>query len=188
MQALLQPCWAVPKGTARFYRLITHARFANETYSLWGVSYTLGAQLSSTLKRCDFTFSVDTSDAYHLSLWAGCGGEFTCGALAATQAFHAALRRGPLYTTAAQLSNTCKCCVYIQRRKPLSVMDWLNSAPCYQLGGTALRASHCTSSTCRGWCDKDLSGIKINRRIVQFASCHFGQKAAGSLLGLLCKR
>ena len=75
MLVLLQPCWAVPKGRAPFYRLITDARFANEIYSYWGVSYTAGAQLSSILNRCDFTFSVDISDAYHLSLWAGCGGE-----------------------------------------------------------------------------------------------------------------
>ena len=75
MPVLLQPCGAVPKGTAPFYRLITDARFANEMYSDWGVSYTTASQLSSTLNRCDFTFSVDISDAYHLSLWAGCGGE-----------------------------------------------------------------------------------------------------------------
>ena len=72
---LLQPCGAVPKGTAPFYRLITDARFANSMYADWGVSYTTAAQLSSTLNRCDFTFSIDISDAYHLSLWAGCGGE-----------------------------------------------------------------------------------------------------------------
>ena len=55
--------------------LITDARFANEMYSDWGLSYTTASQLSSTLNRCDFTFSVDISDAYHLLLWAGCGGE-----------------------------------------------------------------------------------------------------------------
>ena len=71
---LLQPCGAVPKGTAPFYRLITDARFANKFYSDWGVTYTTAAQ-SSTLNRCDFHFSIDISDAYHLSLWAGCGGE-----------------------------------------------------------------------------------------------------------------
>jgi hypothetical protein len=38
-------------------------------------TYTTAAQLSSTLNRCDFHFSIDISDAYHLSLWAGCGGE-----------------------------------------------------------------------------------------------------------------
>ena len=72
---LLQPCGAVPKGTAPFYRLITDARFANKLYSDWGVTYTTAAQLSSTLNRCDFHFSIDISDAYHLALWAGCGGE-----------------------------------------------------------------------------------------------------------------
>jgi hypothetical protein len=75
MPILLQPCGAVPKGTAPFYRLITDARFANKFYSDWGVTYTTAAQLSSTLNRCDFHFSIDISDAYHLSLWAGCGGE-----------------------------------------------------------------------------------------------------------------
>ena len=43
MPVLLQPCGAVPKGTAPFYRLITNARFANEMYSYWGVSYTTGS-------------------------------------------------------------------------------------------------------------------------------------------------
>ncbi len=72
MPILLQPCGAVPKGSAPFYRLITDARFANKLYSDWGVTYTTAAQLSSTLIRCDFHFSVDISDAYHLALWAGC--------------------------------------------------------------------------------------------------------------------
>ena len=72
---LLQPCGAVPKGTAPFYRLITDARRANDMYADWGVTYTTAAQLSSVLNRCDFTFSIDISDAYHLALWAGCGGE-----------------------------------------------------------------------------------------------------------------
>ena len=77
MPVLLQPRGAVPKGTAQFHRLIPDARFANEMYSDWCVSYTTVSQLSSTLNGCDFTsrFSVDISDAYHLSLWAGCGGE-----------------------------------------------------------------------------------------------------------------
>jgi hypothetical protein len=65
MPILLQPCGAVPKGTASFYRLITDARFANKFYSDWGVTYTTAAQLSSTLNRCDFHFSIDISDAYH---------------------------------------------------------------------------------------------------------------------------
>ena len=49
--------------------------FANLLYSDWGVTYTTAAQLSSTLNRCDVHFSIDISDAFHLSLWAGCGGE-----------------------------------------------------------------------------------------------------------------
>jgi hypothetical protein len=75
LPVLLQPCGAVPKGTAPFYRLITDARFGNNMYADWGVTYTTAAQLSSTLNRCDFTFSVDISDAYHLAVWAGCGGQ-----------------------------------------------------------------------------------------------------------------
>ena len=58
MLALGQPCWAVPKGSTPFYRLIIDASFANEMYCDWGVSYTAGAQLSSTLNRCNFTSSV----------------------------------------------------------------------------------------------------------------------------------
>ena len=77
MPVPLQPCGAVPKGTAPFYRPITDARFANRLYSDWGMTYTTAAQLSSTLNRCDFHLSIDISDAYHLSLWAGCGA--SCG-------------------------------------------------------------------------------------------------------------
>ena len=75
LPVLLQPCGAVPKGTAPFYRLITDARFGNNLYADWGVTYTTAAQLSTTLNRCDFTFSIDISDAYHLAVWAGCGGQ-----------------------------------------------------------------------------------------------------------------
>ncbi len=35
MPILLQPCGAVPKGTAPFYRLITDARYVNKLYSDW---------------------------------------------------------------------------------------------------------------------------------------------------------
>jgi hypothetical protein len=76
MPVLLQPCGAVPKGSAPFFRLKTDARLANKLYSDWGVTYTTAAQLSTTRNRCDFHFSVDISDAYHLTLWAGCGSEF----------------------------------------------------------------------------------------------------------------
>jgi hypothetical protein len=63
MPILLQPCGAVPKGTAPFYRLITDARFANKFYSDWGVTYTTAAQLSSTLNQRDIHFSIEISDA-----------------------------------------------------------------------------------------------------------------------------
>jgi hypothetical protein len=71
---LLQPCGAVPKGTAPFYRLITDARFGNTMYSDWGVTYTSAADLSAALHPRDFTWSADLEDAYHLSVFAGCGG------------------------------------------------------------------------------------------------------------------
>jgi len=71
---LLQPCGAVPKGSPPFYRLITDARFANPSYLPWGVSYTSAAQLGTVLHRCDFSWCSDLEDAYHLALWAGCGG------------------------------------------------------------------------------------------------------------------
>ena len=71
---LLQPCGAVPKGSAPFYRLITDARFGNAMYSDWGVTYTSAAALSSALHPRDFTWSADLQDAYHLSVFAGCGG------------------------------------------------------------------------------------------------------------------
>jgi hypothetical protein len=71
---LLQPCGAVPKGTAPFFRLITDARFGNSMYSDWGVNYTSAADLASALHHRDFTWSSDLQDAYHLSVFAGCGG------------------------------------------------------------------------------------------------------------------
>ena len=63
MPILLQPCGAVPTGTAPLYRLITDARFANKFYSDWGVTYTTAAQLSSTLNQRDIHFSIEISDA-----------------------------------------------------------------------------------------------------------------------------
>ena len=121
---LLQPCGAVPKGTAPFYRLITDARFANKFYSDWGVTYTTAAQLSSTMNRCDFHFSIDISDAYHLSLWAGCGGELRP-------------TRRPV----------------ISSRGPGQPNDvtWIDAL-----------VNGCDPSSCRGGCDKDLSGIVID--------------------------
>ena len=71
---LLQPCGAVPKGSAPFYRLITDARFGNSMYSDWGVTYTSAADLSAALMHRDFTWSADLQDADHLSVFAGCGG------------------------------------------------------------------------------------------------------------------
>ena len=65
---LLQPCGTVPKGTAPVYRLIIVARFPNRLYLDWGVTYTTAAQLSRTLNRCYFHFSIDISDAYNLSV------------------------------------------------------------------------------------------------------------------------
>ncbi len=75
---LLQPCGAVPKGSAPFYRLITDARFGNSMYSDWGVSYSSAADLSAALQPRDFTWSADLQDAHHLSrlsVFAGCCGE-----------------------------------------------------------------------------------------------------------------
>jgi len=64
-----------PEGHRPVCRLITDARFANTTYANRGVTYTTVAQRSSTSNRRDSTFSVVIPDAYHLALWAGCGGE-----------------------------------------------------------------------------------------------------------------
>jgi hypothetical protein len=146
---LLQPCGAVPKGTAPFYRLITDARFANKFYSDWGVTYTTAAQLSSTMNRCDFHFSIDISDAYHLSLWAGCGGELR------------PTRRPVISSPGPGQPNE---------------VTWIDAL-----------VNGCDPSTCRGGCDKDLSGIVIDGHIFRFAACQFGQKTAGSPLGSLVR-
>ena len=126
MPVLLQPCGAVPKGTAPFYRLITDARFANKMYSEWGVTYTTAAQLSSTLNRCDFTFSIDISDAYHLALWAGCGGEL----------------------------RPIKRPVLARAEGGRPRVSWVDAL-----------VNGCTPSTCRGGCDKDMSGIMIEGHV-----------------------
>ena len=146
---LLQPCGAVPKGTAPFYRLITDARFANKLYSDWGVTYTTAAQLSSTLNRCDFHFSIDISDAYHLALWAGCGGELR------------PIRRPVIMSRGPGQPNE---------------VTWIDAL-----------VNGCTPSTCRGGCDKDLSGILIDGFVFRFAACQFGQKTAESPLGCLVR-
>ena len=146
---LLQPCGAVPKGTAPFFRLITDARFANKFYSDWGVTYTTASQLSSTLNRCDFHFSIDISDAYHLSLWAGCGGELR------------PTRRPIITSRGPGLPNE---------------VSWVDAL-----------VNGCDPSTCKGGCDKDLSGIVIEGHIFRFAACQFGQKTAGSPLGSIVR-
>ncbi len=74
MPILLQPCGAVPKGTAPFYRLITDAHFANKLYSVCGVTYTTAEQLSSTLNRCDYHFFVDISGLLPLGSLVRSGG------------------------------------------------------------------------------------------------------------------
>jgi hypothetical protein len=43
-------------------------------YSDWGVTYASAADLSASLQPRDFTWSADLQDAYHLSVFAGCGG------------------------------------------------------------------------------------------------------------------
>ena len=93
-------------------------------YFDWGVSYTTAVQLNSTPNRCDFRFSMDISDAYHLSLWGGCGGELR------------AVRRHVLST----------------RQDGTERLTWVDAL-----------VNGCTPSTCRGGCDKDMSGIMIDR-------------------------
>jgi hypothetical protein len=149
MPILLQPCGAVPKGTAPFYRLITDAQFANKFYSDWGVTFTTAAQLSSTLNRCDFNFSIDISDSYHLSLWAGCGGE-----------------KWPVQPPVIVSNGP---------GQP-SEVSWVDAM-----------VNGCTPSTCRGGCDKDLSGIMIDGFVFRVAACQFGQKTAGSPLGSIVR-
>jgi hypothetical protein len=45
----------------------------------------------------------------------------------------------------------------------------------------------CTPSTCRGGCDKNLSGIMIDGFVFRFAACHFGQKTARSPPGSIVR-
>jgi hypothetical protein len=45
----------------------------------------------------------------------------------------------------------------------------------------------CTPPTCRGGCDKDLSGIMIDGFVFRFAVCQFGQKTGSSPLGSIVR-
>ena len=91
---------------------------------------------------------MDISDAYHLSLWAGCDGELR------------AVRR-PVPST---------------RQDGAERLAWIDAL-----------VNGCTPSTCRGGCDKDMSGIMIDGHIFRFVTCQFGQKTAGSPLGALMR-
>ena len=75
MPDLLQPCGAVPKGTAPFYGPITYARFANLLYLDWEVTYTTAAQLSSTSETftSPSTFQTRTTCRCGLAAGASCG-------------------------------------------------------------------------------------------------------------------
>ena len=44
-------------------------------YSDWGVTYSSAANLAAALHSRDFTWSADLQDAYHLSVFAVCGGQ-----------------------------------------------------------------------------------------------------------------
>jgi hypothetical protein len=139
---LLQPCGAVPKGTAPFYRLITDARYGNRMYSDWGVSYTSAADLSHVLHRCDFSWSADLEDAYHLAVFHGCGGPLR------------PVKR-PVVSGSGEVT-------------------WIDGF-----------INGCDTASCRGGCDKDMSGICIDGHVFRFAACQFGQKTAGSPLNSL---
>ena len=43
----------------------------------------------------------------------------------------------------------------------------------------------CTPATCTGTCDKSRSGVDLDGMLARFASSHFGEKPAGSPLGVL---
>jgi hypothetical protein len=102
----------------------------------------MAAQQNSTLNRCNFHFSIDISDEYHLLLCAGCGS-------------HPAARLG--------------------RRKSqrgAGRLTWIDAL-----------VNGCTLSTCKDYCDKDLSCIMIYGVIFRFAVGQFGQKTKGSPQG-----
>ncbi len=67
--------WSRPQGLGAALSAHHGRSIRQQALFRLGVTYTTTAQLSSTLNPCDFHFSVDISDAYHLALWAGCGGE-----------------------------------------------------------------------------------------------------------------
>ena len=69
------PSWEKDDDTNRELRPVIAKWLGTKLYSDWGVTYTTAAQFCSTLNRCDVYFSIDISDAHHLSLWAGCCGE-----------------------------------------------------------------------------------------------------------------
>lgn len=101
-----------------------------------GVTHTTAAQLSRTLIRCDFHFSLDISDAYHLALRAGGGGELR------------PIKRPIVSSRGPGQPNE---------------VSWVDAL-----------VNGCTPSTCRGGCDKDLSGILIDGFVFRFAACQLG--------------
>ncbi len=43
----------------------------------------------------------------------------------------------------------------------------------------------CSPETCTGTCDKSQSGVDLDGMLARFATSHFGETPAGSLLGVL---
>ena len=96
---------------------------------------------------------------------------------------------GVTYTTAAQLSSTLNHLSLWAgcggELRPIKRPIITSRGPWQPSEVTWIDAmiNGCVPSTCRGGCDKDLSGIVIDGHVFRLAACQFGQKTACSPLG-----
>jgi hypothetical protein len=71
MPQIIEPLGAVDKATDPLFRLITDGRLGNGSYLPWGVVYHGIRDVCLVLRRGDFFWLIDITDAYHTALYAG---------------------------------------------------------------------------------------------------------------------
>ena len=111
-----------------------------------GAPYITRAQLSSTLNRCNFKSSVDTSGDLHLSLRAGCGGDFQVRVVQRHRLLTPRSDWGLSTRQQRSFATLTSAAFTFSGRNPLALWTGrggvmqVKRRPCYQPGGTALSA------------------------------------------------
>ena len=136
MPQIIEPLGAVGKSTHPLFRLITDGRRGNGSYLPWGVVYHGIRDVCLVLRRGDFFWLIDITDAYHTALYAGC----EPGVIIHEKAW-----------------------VIDENGR----VHWGNQ-----------RFMGCSPRTCRGVCDKCLSGFRIGWCVFRFACTQFGKATA----------